>query len=130
MIKFTIFLLLSIKLFASNQFYYEFDKKVEVLPSIQSFSQNNENSTILQYTTIDGKTLRFKNEILVTCKKNRYCEDDFIDLNITNFEKISKNLFLIILTSQDNIFEICQNLYIKEDIKSAHPNYQREIIAK
>lgn len=130
MIKFTIFLLLSIKLFASNQFYYEFDKKVEVLPSIQSFSQNNENSTILQYTTIDGKTLRFKNEILVKCKKNRYCEDDFIDLNITNFEKISKNLFLIILTSQDNIFEICQNLYIKEDIKSAHPNYQREIIAK
>lgn len=130
MIKFTIFLLLSIKLFASNQFYYEFDKKVEVLPSIQSFSQNNENSTILQYTTIDGKTLRFKNEILVTCKKNRYCEDDFIDLNITNFEKISKNLFLIILTSQDNIFKICQNLYIKEDIKSAHPNYQREIIAK
>lgn len=130
MIKFTFFLLLSLKLFASNQFYYEFDKKIEVLPNIQALTQNNENSTILQYTTSDGKIIRFKNEILVTCKKDAYCEDDFVDLNITNFEKIAKNIFLVILTSQDNIFQMCQDLYLKEDIKSAHPNYQREIIAK
>lgn len=124
-----IFLIFTASL-SANQFYYEFGKKVEVLPKVSTMSTENTTSDILEYQTTDGKTLRFKNEILITCKKDAYCEDDFSDLNLTNYKKIFKNIYLITLSSNDDIFEMCQKLYEKDDIEIAHPNYVRNIIAK
>lgn len=108
----------------ANSFYFEFDKKVEIVPKISTKALNNDE--IQEYTTTDGKTIRFKNEILVECNENSDCTDDFEELNIESFNKISHRFFLIKLNSNQDIFEYCQKLYNKEDIKSAHPNYLKE----
>lgn len=124
-----IFLFLTTFLNANN-FYYEFGKKVELQPKINSKSINSTASEIMQYKTIDGKTMKFRNEILVQCEDNAYCEDDFSDLSLDNYKKIGPSNFLIKLNGTQDIFEYCQKLYEKDDIKSAHPNYIRSIIKK
>ena len=108
----------------ANSFYFEFDKKVEIVPKISTKALNN--GEIQEYTTTEGKTIKFKNEILVECNENSDCTDDFQELNIESFNKISHRFFLIKLNSNQDIFEYCQKLYNKEDIKSAHPNYLKE----
>ena len=108
----------------ANSFYFEFDKKVEIVPKISTKTLNNDE--IQEYTTTEGKTIKFKNEILVECNENSDCTDDFEELNIESFNKISHRFFLIKLNSNQYIFEYCQKLYNKEDIKSAHPNYLKE----
>lgn len=122
-------LFLGSSLFANN-FYYEFDKKVELTPQASTKSLNSTQDNIMQYKTTDGKTMKFRNEILVQCKDNAYCEDDFSDLSLDNYKKIGSTNFLIKLNSTQDIFEYCQKLYEKDDIKSAHPNYIRSIIKK
>ncbi len=124
-------------LMASN-YYYEFGEKVELIPNTKTKSLNSTNSEnpietnneIFEYTTSKGKIVRFKNEIIVKCNKDAYCEDDFSDLVLTNYKKIYDNIFLIKLNSGDDIFTYCQKLYEKEDILSAHPNYTREVKIK
>lgn len=114
-------------LFASN-FFYEFDKKVEMKPSLTT--QSTSQDAILEYETTDGKVIKFKNEIMVVCKKNAYCEDDFSDLSISNYEEISSGYFLIQVESSQNIFTLAQQLYLKDDIKTAHPNYVRNRVKR
>ena len=91
-----ILLLLTNILFA-EKFYYEFGKKVYVEEVVkpESKSLNNENTQIKEYLSTDGKTVKFKNEIIVQCEKDRNCEDDFITLDIKNFYKISKYFYHI-----------------------------------
>lgn len=97
--------LLSTMLLNANQFYYEFDKKVEVVPKITKKSVDS--SDIHEFITTDGKSLKFKNEILVQCKEDAYCLDDFEDLNLQNVTTLSSSFFLIKLNSSQDIFEYC-----------------------
>ena len=108
----------------ANDFYYEFGKKVEMKPKLQAQSVQTQKD-VLEYETTEGKTVKFKNEILVQCKKNAYCEDDFSDLTITNYEEIASGFFLIKVENSQNIFTLSQQLHAKDDIESAHPNYVR-----
>lgn len=114
----------------ANKFYYEFDKKVEIQSTIEIKSLNKTYSDTQEYTTIDGKKVKFKNEILVECTLNSYCLDDFEDLNLINYKEIGTNIYLIKLDSTQDIFLNCQKLYEKNDIKSAHPNYVRKLIKR
>lgn len=118
--------LLAISSLFANKFYYEFGKKVEIdttIPTTSSLSSNND--TVKQYTTKDGKTIKFKNEILVQCKQDAYCEDDFADLSISNYKKIGSSYFVVTTESSDDIFLLMQQLDAKDDIQTAHPNYIR-----
>ena len=109
-------------LLLADNFYYEFDKKVELKNVIKSDSLSS-NDEIQEYVTTSGEAVKFKNEILVQCEKDKYCEDDFESLNLSNRTKLSEDFYLIKLDLDQNIFELCQELYNLEDIKSAHPNF-------
>ena len=109
-------------LLLADNFYYEFDKKVELKNVIKSDSLSS-NDEIQEYVTTSGEAVKFKNEILVQCEKDKYCEDDFESLNLSNRTKLSEDFYLIKLDQDQNIFELCQELYNLEDIKSAHPNF-------
>lgn len=111
-------------LFADN-FYYEFDKKVELKNAVKNNSSVS-NDDIQEYLSTSGQVIKFKNEILVQCEKDIYCEDDFENLNLSNRTKLSEGFYLIKLDSTQNIFELCQELYNLEDIKSAHPNFIKD----
>ena len=109
-------------LLLADNFYYEFDKKVELKNVIKSDSLSS-NDEIQEYVTTSGEAVKFKNEILVQCEKDKYCEDDFESLNLSNRTKLSEDFYLIKLDQDQNIFELCQELYNLKDIKSAHPNF-------
>ena len=118
------FILLFTVLFSSlfsSDFFYEFGKKVEMKPNLKT--QSTSENSILEYETTKGKVVRFKNEIMVVCQKNAYCEDDFSDLSISNYEEIASGYFLVQVESSQNIFVLAQQLHLKDDIKTAHPNY-------
>jgi len=117
--------LLSSLCFASD-FYYEFGKKVEMKPKLQAQSLNTQSNDILEYETTEGKKVKFKNEIIIQCKKDSNCEKVFKDENINNYSKISNAFYLIKLNSSQNIFEYCQKLYTNDSILIAHPNFIKE----
>ena len=109
-------------LLLADNFYYEFDKKVELKNVIKSDSLSS-NDEIQEYVTTSGEAVKFKNEILVQCEKDKYCEDDFESLNLSNRTKLSEDFYLIKLDQDQDIFELCQELYNLENVKSAHPNF-------
>ncbi len=113
------FLILSLNFLYANNFYYEFDKKIEVT----EIKESSDLEGVKEYLTNDGRTVKFANEILVQCKQNAYCNDDFEDLTLTNIEQIDSTFFLIKLDDSQNIFEYCEKLHQKDDIQSAHPNF-------
>jgi hypothetical protein len=120
--KYLIFCCFLINGLIADNFYYEFGKKVELKNIIKSDSLTS-NDEIQEYTTVGGEAVKFKNEILVQCEKDKYCEDDFENLNLINRTKLSEDFYLIKIDKNQNIFELCQKLYNLEDIKSAHPNF-------
>jgi hypothetical protein len=122
-----LFLLLTNLLFA-EKFYYEFGKKVyvEEVINTQSKSLNTNEEEIKEYKTNNGKTVKFKNEIIVECEKNKNCEDDFITLGIKNFSNISKYFYHIKLDSNQDIFEFSQKLKELDSVKIAHPDFIKQ----
>ena len=78
----------------ADNFYYEFDKKVELKNVIKSDSLSS-NDEIQEYVTTSGEAVKFKNEILVQCEKDKYCEDDFESLNLSNRTKLSEDFFFL-----------------------------------
>lgn len=126
--KYLIILFLSLTFSFANKFYYEFDKKIEVqIDPLTTKSTVQNYNDIQEYKTTEGKTVKFKNQIIVQCKTNSYCEDDFEDLNLINYKKLNKTTYLITLTNTQDIFTLCQKLYEKADIQAAHPNYIRKL---
>ena len=124
--KTLLFLLLTNILFAEN-FYYEFGKKVYVEEKQQVQSKDvKTNNDIKEYKTTEGKTVKFKNEIIVKCEKDKNCEDDLTTLGIKNFYKISNYFYHIKLDSNQNIFEFSQKIQELDSVKIAHPNFIKE----
>lgn len=120
--KFILLILVTFSTLFASDFYYELNKKIEIKKQLNKKIENSEN-TIYEYETISGKIIKFKNEIIVECKQNAYCEDDFIDLTINNYKKIFGEVYLIKIEYHSNFFIKLQELYKKKDIKSATPNY-------
>lgn len=121
----TIFLLLT-NLYG-NKFYYEYDKKIE-LDEVTNKSRAADG--ILEYTNKDGKTIKFRNEIIVQCEKNFVCEDTLTLLGIENYTKLSDNFFLVYVQKNQDIFELSQKLYEESSIKSAHPNFVKQRVRR
>lgn len=111
----------------ASKFYYEYDKKVEIE---ENTTKKRSASDVSEYQTKDGKTVKFKNEIIVQCKKNIHCEDRFSSLGIETFDKLSKSFFLIYLQKGQDIFDLSQKLYEDSSIKAAHPNFIKERISR
>lgn len=112
-------------LFAANDFYYEFDKKVYIQENVTSFKSSN---GIQEYKTTDGKIIKFKNEIVAQCKKDIQCIDDIKNLGINTIVKISSNFYYIKLNSSMNIFEYSQKIQELSSVQIAHPNFIKKRI--
>jgi len=126
--KYQLFFLLLTNLLFAEKYYYEFGKKVYVDEILKTQTKNlsTDDKEIKEYKTRDDKIVKFKNEIIAQCKKDKNCEDDFVILGITNFYKISKYFYHIKLNSDQDIFEFSQKIKELDSIKVAHPNFIKE----
>lgn len=123
--KLLMLLALTYLLFAEN-FYYEFGEKVYVEKIIKTKDLSSKDNEIKEYKTSDGKIVKFKNEIIVQCEKNKNCEDDFTLLGIKKFYKTSSYFYHIKLDSNQDIFEFSQKIQELDSVKVAHPNFIKE----
>jgi len=117
-------ILLGSSLFAES-FYYEYGKKVYLIPSKESRNVSQDN--VKHFETTDGKKVSFKNQILVKCIDVSKCESTLSNHGLTNFEKLTSTMYLINLNDNDDIFSLSQDLYNDSNIKFATPNIIKNI---
>lgn len=111
--------------FATNDFYYEFDKKVYIKNKIETKTSKSD-TNIQEYETQEGKKVKFKNEIVVQCEKDIDCKEDIKLLGLNNIAEISKGFLFIQLENDKNIFEYSQKIHELDSVKIAHPNFIKE----
>jgi len=109
----------------ANSYYYEFGEKVELKKLNEKRSVNN--SDVNYYIKPNGKKIGITNDILVKCIDENNCLNVLNEYEFKNLSKLSKTLFRISLTNNDNIFEICEKLSSNPEIKFAVPNVIKEI---
>ncbi len=114
-------LIMTVSLFGSEVFYYEFGKKVYLnkLPISKS-----SNSNITYYKSRNGSRVGVSNKILVKCKGSlEVCKKLFDIEPIVKVEKISNTISLITIKKEADIFAISNMLSQKDDIAFAHPDF-------
>ncbi len=107
--------------FASD-FFYKNGEKVFV----EELNSLNNSKAIKEYVTENGEILKFKNELIVNCKKDSDCLSDIKKTGLTQVFKISKNFYFVKLDENQNIFNFSQKLYDLSSVKSAQPNFVKE----
>jgi len=116
-------LLLACLLYA-NDFYYEYGQKVELTPATQKRSTN---SSIEYYQKSNGNTVGIKkDEILVKCYQGVDCFKVLTKYNFASLSNLSSTIYLVKLTSTQEIFNYLQMLHHDSDIEFAHPNFVKE----
>lgn len=115
----------------ANDFYYEFDKKIYIKDKIinKEFSSTKNDTSIQEYTTTDGKTIKFRNEIVAQCN-NITCKKDIENLGVEKVIEISKGFYFIKLDKNKNIFEYSRLIQELDSVNIAHPNFIKERILR
>jgi hypothetical protein len=106
----------------SDEFYYEFGKKVFLKPALSKMSRGVTKSDIRYYKTKNGKTIGIGQEILVKFKDGVDTKSFFNKYGIKNYKKLYRNVFKIKLDKGQDIFEFSQKLYHDKDTIYAIPN--------
>jgi len=65
-------------------------------------------------------------EILLKCEEGVNCRDILKNYHFVTIEAISKHIFLVMLTKEQNIFSLAQELHKNQAIEFAHPNFVKE----
>ena len=109
-------------LWAIENYYYEYGKKVYLSPVTSNTRELSKTSNdIHKYKTANGTIVKFKNEILVKLKKNVDIINFFTKYNL-NYKMLNKRLFLIKVSKNQNIFQLLQDLYQDSDTEFVVPN--------
>jgi hypothetical protein len=113
-------LFIGVTLFSSD-FFYEYGKKVEVVPSLDSARSADTNSGVKSYKSADGREFILKHEVIVKLKDG--VESDFFNqFCLKDIKKIAKSVYLVILTTDQDLFKMAQRLYRDENTIYAVPN--------
>lgn len=114
----------------SAQEYYRGGEKVRLTPlepsSNITASTTSPSDSIVWYRTEQGKTVGVYQEIIVTWQADAHREKVLQGYPIISQKRLSKTITLIKLSATADVFLIAQELYLHEDVKSAHPNMKRE----
>lgn len=118
----------------SNQIYYEYGKKIELTPITQDkyksipLTQNSQdsNNSIKYYEKSNAQIVGVDNTILAKSLDDDGCEEILQNYNTLEFKTISKNIYLIYLKNQDEIFDISVKLYEEGCFEYVHPNFYKE----
>jgi hypothetical protein len=116
------FLLLFITFLYSDEFYYEFGKKVFLKPALNKMSRGVIKSDVRYYKTENGKIVGIGRKILVKFKDKADIKSFFSKYKIKNYKKLYGNVFIIVLDNKQDIFKFSQELYCDEDTIYAIPN--------
>ncbi len=121
-----IILLLTLLLFAnaSDNFYYQKDKKVFLTPIKSSQKLRKINSIdINYYTTPKDNIVGMTKEFIVKIKDEEALESLIKKYPIILKKRLSKNLYLMEANSTDKTLDISNQLHHDINVSYAHPNF-------
>lgn len=123
-----IFLLLFTTSIFSSQIYYEYGEKVQLVPHTlkKSESLTKGNNSIKYYKKSNSQIVGVDNTIIAKCIDKSECERIILKYSSLKFEIISKNIYLIYLKNQEEIFDISVKLYEEGCFLYVHPNFYKE----
>jgi len=128
-------LTLSLLLFAnaSDNFYYQKDKKVFLTPikstQLRTFQKIN-STQIDYYKTPTGHTVGINKELLVKIEEEKALEDLLKKYSIVVKKRLAKNLYLMEVNSTQETFDVSNQLYHDTNVLYAHPNFIKKIIPR
>jgi len=124
-----ILLLISLFANASDNFYYQNDKKV-ILTPIQisnTFQKMDANHTIEYFKTPKGQTVGMGQEIIVKLKDTKAL-DSLVKKYAVNIKtKLTNKLYVLEVNSTKQTLEITNKLYLDANVSYAHPNLIKRI---
>ncbi|MBN2825919.1 MAG: hypothetical protein JXQ76_11380 [Campylobacterales bacterium] len=121
--------LITLSVFASlllyaNNFYYEYGQKVELTKLSNTRSTNN---LVAYYQKSNGNMVGIKKgEILLKCYDGVDCSKVLAKYNFASISNLSSTIFLVKLSSTQDIFNYSQLLHNDSDIEFAHPNFVKK----
>ena len=114
--KKTIVMLIAMSFPAFAQlYYYNLGKKVFVEES----KERSLDSSFLQ----NGRSVSFKNSVLVKLKKSIDPENFFSENNISSYRRLSNRVFKITTRSEREAISLSSKLYETGKVKYAQPNF-------
>ncbi|MDD2698749.1 MAG: hypothetical protein PHF17_08120 [Arcobacteraceae bacterium] len=124
-----IFLSLSliVSLFATDDFYYNGNKKISLIKTTFANSNLREVSNTTYYKTPDNLILGVNDEIILKIKdKNmlKYLETKY---GFTVIKELFSNTYLIKVTNKEETIQKANDLYLEETIEYASPNFIKTI---
>ncbi len=114
-------ILLALNLYGGD-FYYEYGKKVELTPLKSISTRSLNNSAVKYYKTRDGRKIGIKNEIIVKLKKDIDPNAFFEKYDIQKSEHLGSTVYLLKLSSSQNVFLLTQKMAKDNDAIYAMPN--------
>ena len=114
----------SIAASANTNYYYNNGKKIEVNKLQERRVVQNESVTY--YQTAQGYKIGVSNEIIVKCSDGVNCIQLLQQKGFTDISSLSKELFLLKVDLNDDVFAISNTLHEDKNISFAHPNFLKE----
>jgi len=114
---------------ASDNFYYQNDKKVILTPiqTFNTFQKMDSNHTIVYFKTPKGQTVGMGQEIIVKLKDTKAL-DSLVKKYAVNIKtKLTDKLYVLEVNSTKETLEITNELYLDANVSYAHPNFIKKI---
>ncbi len=118
---------------ATDNFYYQKDKKVFLTPikSTQFRTFQKTNSTqINYYKTQNDKTVGINKEFIVKIKEEKALEGLLKKYSIVVKKRLAQNLYLMEINSTQETIEACNRLYHDANVSYAHPNFIKKRVLR
>jgi len=114
---------------ASDNFYYQKDKKITLSPikTIQKLQKKDFNQTINYYKKENGQIVGVTQEIIIKLKEKKAINNLIEKYPITVKEKLTNRLYVVEINSIKEIFNISQQLYRDTNVSYVHPNFIKRI---
>ena len=109
---------------SSEKYYYSNNKKV-VLSPVESISRNN--AALDYYKTQNDVKVGVGNAIIVKFFDDKNLNNYLEEFGLTLEKKLDKNLYLFKTVNKSFTIDISNKLYIKPDIKYAHPDFVKKL---
>ena len=84
------------------------------------------NSSIKYYKKSNSQVVGVDNRIIAKCIDQNDCQRVILKYSDLRFEVLSKNIYLIYLKNQDEIFDISVKLYEEGCFDYVQPNFHKE----
>ena len=114
---------------ASDNFYYQNHKKIELIPikKIEKLQKKDSNQTIHYYKTPTDQTVGVTQEIIVKIEDKKSLELLLKKYDLNLKQNLTIKLYVVETNSTQQTLEIANSLYAEDNVSYAHPNFIKRI---